>query len=89
VLREGAQIIETDAIKTPMPMLGHVTSSYYSAELQRSIAMAVVRDGIARRSVEGVKAGRDVVYAWAQGKAHRVRIVSPVFLDPKGERQNV
>ena len=86
VLREGAQIIETDAIRQPMPMLGHVTSSYYSPALGHSIAMAMVRDGIARRSA---KDGRDVVYAWAGGKAHRVRIVSPVFLDPKGERQNV
>jgi sarcosine oxidase subunit alpha len=89
VLAEGAQIIESDDIKPPVPMLGHVTSSYYSAELGRSIAMAVVRDGIARRSETGVKEGRDVLYAWARGKAHKVKIVSPVFVDPKGERQNV
>ncbi len=89
VLREGAQIIESTDIKHPMPMLGHVTSSYMSPELGRSIALAVVADGIARRSPEGVKDGRDVLYAWARGDAHRVRVVSPVFLDPKGERQNV
>jgi sarcosine oxidase subunit alpha len=88
VLREGAQIIESDRIVHPMPMLGHVTSSYMSPELGRSIALAVVSDGIARRGEEGVKAGRDVVYAWAGGKAHRVHIVSPVFLDPEGARQN-
>jgi sarcosine oxidase subunit alpha len=89
VLREGAQIIESMEVRHPMPMLGHVTSSYFSPELGRSIALAVVADGIARRSAEGVKEGRDVLCAWARGEAHRVRVVSPQFLDPKGERQNV
>ena len=88
-LREGAQIIESADIKPPVPMLGHVTSSYYSPELGRSIAMAVVRDGISRRSENGIKAGRDVLYAWAGGKAHKVKVVSPVFVDPEGARQNV
>jgi sarcosine oxidase, subunit alpha len=88
VLKEGAQIIESDHVIEPMPMLGHVTSSYFSPELGRSIALAVVRDGIKRRSADGVAAGRDVVYAWAGGKAHRVKLVSPVFIDPQGARQN-
>jgi sarcosine oxidase subunit alpha len=29
-----------------------------------------------------------VLYAYAGGKAHRVKVVSAVFVDPKGERQN-
>jgi sarcosine oxidase subunit alpha len=89
VLTEGAQILESAEIKQPMPMLGHVTSSYYSPELGRSIAMAVVREGIGRRSEAGIKAGRDVLYAWAGGKAQKVKLVSPVFVDPQGARQNV
>ena len=89
VLAEGAQIIETADIRPPVPMLGHVTSSYYSPELGRSIALAVVRDGINRRSDEGRKAGRDVLYAYAGGKVHKVTLASAVFVDPKGERQNV
>ncbi len=32
----------------PVPMLGHVTSSYFSPNLGRSIAMALVRSGGAR-----------------------------------------
>jgi sarcosine oxidase, subunit alpha len=88
VLKEGAQIIETADVRLPVQMLGHVTSSYYSPELGRSIAMAVVRDGIQRRSADGVKAGRDVLYAWAGGAAHRVKAVSPVFIDPLGAKQN-
>jgi sarcosine oxidase, subunit alpha len=89
VLKEGAQIIESLELVTPMPMLGHVTSSYFSPELGRSIALAVVKDGISRRSEAGKKAGRDVLYAWAGGTSHRVTLVSPVFLDPEGARQNV
>jgi sarcosine oxidase, subunit alpha len=88
VLKEGAQIVESLEIVTPMPMLGHVTSSYFSPELGRSIALAVVKDGISRRSEAGRKAGRVVLYAWAGGTSHRVTLVSPVFLDPQGARQN-
>ncbi|SFV32100.1 sarcosine oxidase subunit alpha family protein [Hyphomicrobium facile] len=89
VLAEGAQVIERADVTPPAAMLGHVTSSYYSPELGRSIALAVVRDGIARRSEDGHKSGRDLLYAYAGGKAHKVTVVSPVFVDPKGDRQNV
>jgi sarcosine oxidase, subunit alpha len=89
VLKEGAQIIATADATPPVPMLGHVTSSYFSPELGRSIALGLVRDGVQRRSADGVNASRDVLYAWAGGKAHRVKVVSPVFLDPQGARQNV
>ena len=89
VLKEGAQIIESGNTKPPVPMLGHVTSSYFSPELGRSIAMAVVRDGISRRSDEGRKAGRNVLYAYAGGTVHKVKLVSAVFIDPEGARQNV
>lgn len=88
VLKEGAQIIGTAGHAPPVPMLGHVTSSYYSAELGRSIALALVRDGVKRRSPEGQAAGRDQLYAWAGGKATAVRVVSPVFVDPEGARQH-
>src|SRR3546814_8226170 len=39
VLPEGAQVVEAVKPKPPMAMLGHVTSSYYSPTLGRSIAM--------------------------------------------------
>ena len=52
VLPEGAQIIEhaADGVlpPAPVPMLGHVTSSYRSAELRRPFALALVRGGHAR-----------------------------------------
>ena len=46
VLPEGGQLTEqAHASAPPEPMLGHVTSSYHSPSLNRSIAMALVRDG--------------------------------------------
>ncbi len=49
VLMEGAHVIATEAeIAPPVPMLGHVTSSYFSPNLGRSIAMALVKNGRAR-----------------------------------------
>ena len=44
VLEEGAQIV-SDLNQSPVNMLGHVTSSYYSPNLKKSIALAVVRGG--------------------------------------------
>ena len=92
VLKEGAQIIETDNPDLnggPTAMFGHVTSSYFSVELGRSIAMALIKDGIKRRD----DPARNTMYAWAagesNGKAVKVKLVSPVFVDAEGARHNV
>ena len=46
VLMEGAHVIATAAEPAPpVPMLGHVTSSYMSPTLGRGIAMALVQSG--------------------------------------------
>ena len=82
VLPEGGQIVDDPSAPTPVPMLGHVTSSYYSATLGRSIALGIVKGGRARKG--------DLVYVpLADGRSIAARIASPVFYDPKGERQNV
>ncbi|MER7837008.1 sarcosine oxidase subunit alpha family protein [Streptomyces sp. NPDC096040] len=49
-LPEGTQLIAPDtALETvPVPMLGHVTSSYHSPALGRPFALALVADGRAR-----------------------------------------
>ncbi|MGE4241918.1 sarcosine oxidase subunit alpha family protein [Ramlibacter sp.] len=80
VLAEGAQVVEEPGHAAPAPMLGHVTSSYRSTELGRSFAMAVVRGGAGR---EGQR-----LYAYARGKVTPVKVVSSVFIDPKGERHH-
>ncbi|MGF1476045.1 MAG: sarcosine oxidase subunit alpha family protein [Geminicoccaceae bacterium] len=80
VLEEGAQIVAvgTDASATPVPMIGHVTSSYMSPILGRSIALAMVRGG---RSLEG-----ETVLVPMADRVIEAEITSPVFLDPAGER---
>ena len=81
VLPEGTQLVEQPGGDPPIPKLGHVTSSYYSACLGYPIALALVSAGRARKG--------DVIHAALRdGQYTRVRIVSPVFYDPKGERQH-
>jgi sarcosine oxidase subunit alpha len=50
MLEEGTHVIATEIepAEKPVPMLGHVTSSYKSPTLGRSIAMAMVKSGGAR-----------------------------------------
>lgn len=61
VASEGAQIIETPIEPAPpVPMIGHVTSSYYSPNLNRSIALGLVKSG-------GVRLG-ETVYITRQGR---------------------
>lgn len=82
VLPEGAQITVEVPHGDITPMVGHVTSSYYSPVLQRSIALAVVRGG-------QEKVGQAVFLPLASGKNITAKICSPVFYDPEGVRQNV
>ena len=82
VLPEGAQVVFDPEEKIPMSMQGHVTSSYFSANLGHSIALAVVKGG------HGMK-GKTVYCPLADGRTIAAEIVSSVFYDPKGERQNV
>lgn len=82
VLPEGGQIVEHAGAALPVPMLGHVTSSYFSANLNRSIALALVKDGSRR-------AGETVEIPLATGKAIRAVISTTVFVDPDGAKQNV
>jgi sarcosine oxidase, subunit alpha len=78
VLEEGAQIVAEPATPAPMRPLGHVTSSYYSACLGRSIALALVAGGRARTG--------QTLYAPMPSGAVEVEVVSPVFYDPEGKR---
>ena len=82
VLPEGAQIVNDANQPLPMDMQGHVTSSYYSAHLGHSFALAVVKGGLQRMG--------EVIYCpLADGRNMAAEIVSSVFYDPKGDRQNV
>ncbi|MDO5947615.1 MULTISPECIES: sarcosine oxidase subunit alpha family protein [Burkholderia cepacia complex] len=82
VLPEGSQIVAGPFSGTTAPMLGHVTSSYYSPILKRSIALALVKGG-------HDKEGQHVTIPLSNGKQVRAKISSPVFYDVEGVRQNV
>jgi sarcosine oxidase subunit alpha len=60
--------------------VGYVTSSYHSATLGRSIALAVVSGGQGRMG--------ERLYALAEGREIAVEVTSSVFYDPKGVRLN-
>jgi len=81
VLPEGSQILVDKLSTTPTAMQGHVTSSYLSPTLGRSIALALIRSGLSR-------IGTTVNVSIADGITAEAVICSPVFYDPKGERQN-
>ncbi len=80
VLEEGGQIITDKQNKPPVPMIGHVTSGYYSANLGRSFAMALVKSGRERIG--------DTVYVSSKGKTVSAEVTAPVFFDPEGVRLN-
>jgi sarcosine oxidase subunit alpha len=82
VLPEGGQILQGPTQASVAPMFGHVTSSYMSPILGRSIALAMMKDGHARM-------GEEITVATADGKFMPARVCSPVFYDPEGARQNV
>jgi sarcosine oxidase, subunit alpha len=82
VLPEGGPVVEDAKAAVPIPMLGHVTSSYFSACLKRSIALALVMNGSKRM-------GETVEIPLATGKVIRAVVASSVFIDPEGARQNV
>ncbi|EXJ11450.1 sarcosine oxidase subunit alpha family protein [Nitrincola nitratireducens] len=82
VLQEGAQIVLDPKQSIPMKMVGHVTSSYFSPTLGHGFALALLMGGSKRM-------GEKVYMPMADGTVIEAEVVSPIFLDPKGVRQNV
>lgn len=76
---EGAQLTADGRTEAPVPMIGHVTSAYWSETLGRSIALALMQGGAGRHG--------ETVYAHAGAGAPVACVVqAPVFYDPSGER---
>ncbi|KAA3631206.1 MAG: sarcosine oxidase subunit alpha, partial [Proteobacteria bacterium] len=74
---EGAQLVNAPQDATPVPMVGHVTSSYYSASLGHPIALALVKGGLGRM-------GGTVYACTLDGRRIECEITPPVFYDPDG-----
>ncbi len=83
VLPDGAYAVdEGDTVNGQRNTQGRVTSSYHSPTLGRGIAMGLVERGPDRM-------GEVVNFPALDGSPQEARIVSPVFYDPDGEKQNV
>ncbi|MBV8910707.1 MAG: sarcosine oxidase subunit alpha, partial [Gammaproteobacteria bacterium] len=78
VLEEGAQVMQAAQTAAPVRPLGHVTSSYHSAVLARSIALGLIAGGRSRMG--------QTVYVPQHGAVVPAEVTSPVFYDPKGAR---
>jgi sarcosine oxidase subunit alpha len=78
VLEEGAQVMAQPGARAPSRALGHVTSSYHSSVLARSIAMGLVAGGRARVG--------QTLYVRVPAGDVPVQVASPVFYDPEGRR---
>jgi len=80
VLEEGAQIVADLKKNPPMQMLGHVTSSYFSPNLKKSIALALIKNG---KNLKGKK-----LYIPMKKKVIEVTVADTIFLDKEGKRLN-
>ena len=80
LLPEGAQLVEAGDLEVPVPMLGHVTSSYHSAALGRTFALALVRSGRHRVG--------QTLHAALSDRTVAVAVTDPVLYDPEGTRRD-
>ncbi|MDI6835868.1 MAG: glycine cleavage T C-terminal barrel domain-containing protein, partial [Rhizobiaceae bacterium] len=78
VLEEGGQIVADPNQPKPMTMLGHVTSSYWSPNAGRSIAIAMVAGGRSRMG--------ETLYVPMADKTIAVEVTDMVFFDKEGVR---
>jgi sarcosine oxidase subunit alpha len=83
VLPEGAYVLDPGRnANGQRNTQGRVTSTYHSPTLGRGIAMGLLRHGPDRM-------GEVIEVANGKGGAVKAKVVSPVFYDPEGEKQNV
>lgn len=83
-LPEGSQLVAVGspptAVDGPVPMLGHVTSSYHSEALGRPFGLALISGGRDRFG--------DVLLAPVGDRMVEVEVTSPVLYDPEGTKRD-
>ncbi|MFI1337461.1 sarcosine oxidase subunit alpha family protein [Streptomyces sp. NPDC020845] len=80
-LPEGTHLVADGELPAPpVPMLGHVTSSYRSAALGRTFALALIKGGRERIG--------ERLYAPVGDRLLPVTVASPVLHDPEGARRD-
>ena len=83
-IEEGQHIVECKTLPkkiiSPIPYLGHITSSYHSPSLNHCISMALIKEG---SKLMGAK----LFVSTPNGtKNIPVEVVNPVFIDPENKR---
>ena len=78
VMVEGSAIVEPSTDSRVPKFLGHVTASCFSPNLDRSISLALLKNGRARHG--------DTVTVSGLDRTIEAVVVPPVFIDAKGER---
>ncbi|MCG5213858.1 2Fe-2S iron-sulfur cluster-binding protein [Streptosporangium soli] len=79
-LPEGAQLVEDPDVPVPVPMIGHVTSSYRSAALGATFALALVKGGRDRIGT--------TVFAPLGDRVVAARVADPVLYDKEGAHRD-
>ncbi len=79
-IRPGGQLLGGADRSPPAETEGWVTSACFSPNLNRHIALGVLRDGRKRTG--------ETLTICDENLRHPVRVVSPVFYDPQGEKLN-
>jgi sarcosine oxidase subunit alpha len=78
LLDEGAQLVAAPGEAIPVTMLGHVTSAYFSPNLGRSFALALVENGHGRIGQK--------LHVPLLDRTLAVTVTEPVFFDKEGAR---
>jgi len=80
LLPEGAQLVMEPNVSPPAKMGGHVTSSYRSATLGRTFALAMLQSGRERIGA--------TVYAPLNGHTVAATVTEPIFYDKENVRRD-
>jgi sarcosine oxidase, subunit alpha len=80
LLPEGAQLVLEPTVSSSVNMVGHVTSSYRSATLGRTFALALLQSGRERIGA--------TVYAPLDGHTVAATVTEPIFYDKENVRRD-
>ena len=81
VLPEGSYLLKDAAVALPADSEGFITSSYYSSNLGRSIALGMVKGGFERQ-------GETLYAAALDGGRIPLKITDTIFYDKAGDRRD-
>ncbi len=82
-IKRGSQLTEKSGGQTPVKMLGHVSSKYYSSNLDKQIGLGLLEKGEEWMG-KTIYAASPLTDTWVP-----VKVVHHIFIDPKGDLARV